>query len=53
VRITCRGKRIQVRLNGEEIVDFQGDRSTRGYLGLQNHDARCFVKFRNIRLTEL
>lgn len=53
VRITCRGPRIQVNLNGEDIVDYLGDRSTRGYIGLQNHDDRCFVKFRNVRLTEL
>ena len=52
-RISCQGNRIQVNLNGENIVDYQGDRSTRGYIGLQNHDHRCFVKFRNIRLTEL
>ena len=54
VRITCKGKRIQVTLNGEDVVDFQtADRSPRGYLGLQNHDARSVVKFRNIRMTEL
>jgi hypothetical protein len=53
VRITCQGPRIQINLNGEDIVDHVGDRRTRGYIGLQNHDARCFVKFRNIRLREL
>ena len=53
VRIQCQGARIQVRLNGEDIIDFKGERSSRGYIGLQNHDARCFVRFRNIRLTEL
>jgi hypothetical protein len=42
-----------VNLNGEDIVDYQGDRSTRGFIGLQNHDNRCFVKFRNVRLAEL
>ena len=52
VRITCIGNRIRVNLNGENIVDYEGDRSTRGYIGLQNHDHRCHVKFRNIRLTE-
>lgn len=53
VRITCKGDRIQVTLNGEQIVDFRGDRSKRGYIGLQNHDARSVVKFRNIRLAEI
>jgi hypothetical protein len=53
VRITCKGRRIQINLNGEDIVDYQTDRLTRGYLGLQNHDAHAVVKFRHIRLTEL
>ena len=53
VRITCQGNRIQVNVNGEDIVDYESDRSRRGYIGLQNHDARCVVKFRNLRLTEL
>lgn len=53
VRVTCKGKRIQINLNGEDIVDYQTDRLTRGYLGLQNHDAHAVVKFRNIRITEL
>lgn len=52
VRIVCKGSRIQVTLNGEDIVDFTGDRATRGYIGLQNHDGRSVVKFRNIRLAE-
>lgn len=53
VRVTCKGKRIQINLNGEDIIDYQTDRLTRGYLGLQNHDAHAVVKFRNIRITEL
>jgi hypothetical protein len=52
VRIICKGKRIQINLNGEDIVDYQTDRLTRGYLGLQNHDAQAVIKFRNIRITE-
>ena len=54
VRITCRGNRIQVDLNGEGIVDLQNaTRSERGFIGLQNHDTRSVVKFRNLRITEL
>ena len=52
VKITCEGKRIQVKLNGEDVVDYSGDRALRGYIGLQNHDTNAVVKFRNIRLTE-
>lgn len=51
-RITCTGKRIQINLNGEDIVDYQTDRLTRGYIGLQNHDDHAVVKFRHIRITE-
>lgn len=54
VRITCQGNRIQVRLNGEDIVDYrEANRAGRGYIGLQNHDARSVIKFRNVRLTKL
>ena len=52
-RITCKGKRIQINLNGEDIIDYETDRLTRGYLGLQNHDAHAVIKFRNIRITEM
>lgn len=51
-RIVCTGKRIQINLNGEDIIDYQTDRLTRGYIGLQNHDDHAVVKFRHIRLTE-
>ena len=52
VRIDCDGRRVQVTMNGEKIVDYQTDRLTRGYLGLQNHDTNAVVRFRNIRITE-
>ena len=53
VRITCQGTRVQIVWNGEPVVDFaEANRSPRGYLGLQNHDASSVVRFRNLRLTE-
>jgi len=52
VRIDCQGPRIQITMNGEKVVDYQSDRRTRGYIGLQNHDTNAVVRFRNIRLTE-
>ncbi|MFM1768100.1 MAG: FK506-binding protein [Verrucomicrobiota bacterium] len=52
VRIDCQGRRIQIMLNGEKVVDHRSDRRTRGYLGLQNHDTNSVVRFRNLRLTE-
>ncbi|HVR36075.1 MAG TPA: DUF1080 domain-containing protein [Methylomirabilota bacterium] len=52
-RIEARGPRIRITLNGETVVDVEDKRSASGYIGLQNHDDRSVVKFRNIRVTEL
>jgi hypothetical protein len=51
VRITTKGRNIQITWNGEQTVDYETDRLTTGYIGLQNHDAKSVVKFRNIRIT--
>lgn len=53
VQLKCKGHHIQVVLNGEKVVDHVGDRALRGYIGLQNHDGRSVVKFRNVRLADL
>jgi hypothetical protein len=54
VRIRVEGQRIQITWNGEPTLDFtDATRSTQGYIGLQNHDDRSVVRFRNIRITEL
>ena len=54
VRITYQGKQVRIEWNGELVLDYPtADRSTRGYIGLQNHDDRSVVKFRNLRLKEL
>lgn len=50
VRIEARGPHIQAWVNGEQIIDHQGTRRESGYIGLQNHDNRSVVKFRNIRV---
>jgi hypothetical protein len=52
-RIEARGPHIRITLNGETVVDVENERSSTGYIGLQNHDDRSVVKFRNIRITEL
>ena len=51
VKIATKGQHIQECVNGEKTVDIQGERATKGYIGLQNHDARSVVKFRNVRVT--
>ena len=53
VRIVTKGHRIQINWNGEQTIDYETDRLTKGYIGLQNHDAKSVVKFRNIRITGL
>jgi len=50
VRIVTHGRRIQINWNGEQTIDYETDRLTKGYIGLQNHDAKSVVKFRNIRI---
>lgn len=59
-RITCRGKRIQVELNAEKVIDWQAeprgkvvDFADEGYIGLQNHDWKTSVHFKDIFIKEL
>jgi hypothetical protein len=59
-RITFRGNRISVELNGTQVLDWEAeprgkiaDFAARGYIGLQNHDDVSPVYFRNIFVKEL
>jgi hypothetical protein len=59
-KITFVGSRLQVELNGQEVLDWEAeprgkveDFALRGYIGLQNHDDQSPVSFRNIVLMEL
>ncbi|MFP6881709.1 MAG: DUF1080 domain-containing protein [Roseibacillus sp.] len=52
VKIETDGPRIRIWFNGEQIVDHKSDRRTKGYLGLQNHDERAVVKYRDLVVTE-
>ena len=58
--ITFRGAHVTVELNGTKVVDWEAeprgkvrDFARRGYIGLQNHDDRSPVSFRNIFVKEL
>jgi sugar phosphate isomerase/epimerase len=53
VRIVARGPRIRVHVNGQMVIDHTGDRAAKGYIGLQNHDERSEVRFRNVLVAEL
>jgi hypothetical protein len=59
-RITFQGDHLTVELNGETVLDWEAeprgkvaDFAAKGYIGLQNHDDRSPVYFRNILLKEL
>ncbi len=53
VTILARGPKITFEMNGETVLEAELNRSARGYIGLQNHDAHAVVKFRNIRIEAL
>lgn len=65
MRITVRGKRVQIRLNDRLVVDYvepenwvpdatrPGRRLGRGTFALQGHDAGSRVRFRNLRVRPL
>jgi 3-keto-disaccharide hydrolase len=40
-------------LNGRIVTEFVGNRSLQGYIGLQNHDSKSQVSFRNITIKEI
>jgi len=59
-KITFQGNHIEVELNGKNVIDWEAeprgkivDFAPRGYIGLQNHDDRSVVYFRNIYVKEL
>jgi hypothetical protein len=59
-RITFQGSRITVELNGKPVLNWDAeprgkvrDFAPRGFIGLQNHDDRSPVYFRNIYVKEL
>ncbi len=51
--ITVKGQQYTVSLNGEVINSYKGSRGIRGYVGLQNHDPKSIVRFRNVRIKTL
>ena len=60
MEITFSGNHIEVVLNGTRVIDWEAapagkveDFADRGYIGLQNHDDRSPVHFRNIFVREM
>jgi hypothetical protein len=59
-KITFQGKRLQIELNGQLVMDWQAeprgkvkDIAPAGYIGLQNHDSTSPVYFKDIFIKEL
>jgi hypothetical protein len=50
MEVACAGQRYDVSINDTKVTSFTGDRSLRGYVGLQNHDADSTVRFRDVRV---
>jgi hypothetical protein len=47
-------QKYTVTANGVTVISsYMGDRSLEGYIGLQNHDNRSKVFFRNIKVGEI
>jgi len=51
--ISVKGQEYTISLNGEVINTYKGSRGIRGYVGLQNHDPKSIVRFRNVRIKTL
>jgi hypothetical protein len=57
--VRCVGSHLQVRVNGEKVIDVQLDRTTlkdrpgEGYIGFQDHGVPHTVRFRNIQIKEI
>ncbi len=47
------GQTITITVNGENVLEHTGGRQLKGHIGLQNHDERSVVKFRNVKIREL
>jgi hypothetical protein len=53
-RITCKGKSIQIEVNGVVTTDVQDDKDASGVIGIQHHGEKGQTyKFRNLRIKEL
>lgn len=53
VTLVAQGSRITAEMNGEKVLETELDRFEKGYIGLQIHDEKSEVKFKNIRVRPL
>lgn len=53
-RITCKGNKITIEVNGVVTTDVEDDKDAKGYIGIQHHGEKGQTyKFRNLRIKEL
>lgn len=53
MQIMAFNQSYKVFINGEKINGFVGDRQLSGYIGLQSHDDKSTIFFRNIQIREV
>lgn len=53
VTLIAKGPKIAIEMNGERVLEASLERSMKGYLGLQVHDEKSVVQFKNIRVEAL
>ena len=52
--VSVKGQMYTVIINDEKVIDgFHGNRNKEGYIGLQNHDDKSTVYFKNIFIKEI
>jgi hypothetical protein len=52
--VFTKDQKYTVIINNETVIkDFIGNRAKEGYIGLQNHDVKSTVYFRNIAIKEI
>ncbi len=53
-RITCKGRKIKIEVNGVVTTEIEDDKDAKGVIGIQHHGEKGAVyKFRNLRIKEL
>ena len=53
IHIVCKGKRIQIWVNGHQTVDVEDDKFSKGGIALQHHGKGAVHRFKNIRIKNL